>query len=107
MDLKAYYRKLRELESAIVDAHVLVSSLETPDGGRAGVLTEASRRIAARLIVEGKARLADQGEARAFREELAASRREAEQTAMAGKVQVMLVQEQDPRKSGGAAKPKT
>ena len=107
MELKTYYKKLRELESVIVDAHVLVSSLETPDGGRAGVLTEASRRIAARLILKGKARLAGDDEAKAFREELAAARREAEQTAMAGKVQVTLVQEQDPRRPGGATKLKT
>ena len=41
---------------------MVVISLETPDGGKAGVPTEVSRRNAARLIVEGWAELANADE---------------------------------------------
>jgi hypothetical protein len=58
MDLKVYYRKIRIVEAEIADADVVMISLETPDGGRAGVATEVRRRLAAKLVVEGKARLA-------------------------------------------------
>jgi len=57
MDLRAYYRKVREVESDIRDAFVTVVSRATADGGKAGVKTDVPRGLAARLIVEGKAEL--------------------------------------------------
>ena len=59
MDLRSYYRKLREVEATIPDEHVVLVSLATPEGGKAGVRTEAPKAIAAKLIAEGRARLAD------------------------------------------------
>ena len=40
MDLIVFYQKLRHIESQIVDAHPVLVSHETPDGGKAGVRTE-------------------------------------------------------------------
>ena len=38
-------------------------SLETPDGGKPGIRTEVSRENASRMIVDGRARLANKSEA--------------------------------------------
>ena len=56
MHLQAYYQNIREMEDSLPEEWVQVVSLETADGGRAGVVTEVARRAAARLIVDGKAR---------------------------------------------------
>jgi hypothetical protein len=81
MDLKVYYQKIRQLEASLKEESVVTVSLETPDGGRAGVLTEVPRRIAAQLVVEGKARLATPEESKEFQEQATAARQAAEQRA--------------------------
>ena len=64
MNLKDYYRDITAQEAEIEDAFVLVISLQTPNGGRAGIASEVSRATAAKLIVEKQARLATPEEAR-------------------------------------------
>ncbi len=76
MDLRNFYQKMRKLESQIPDAHVVVVSLETPDGGKAGRMTEVKRETAARLITEGRALLAGAEEAAEFRKTLRPAPRE-------------------------------
>ncbi len=97
MDLKAYYRKVREIEASIEDEYPIVVSKETPDGGREGVCSEAPRRVAARMLAEGKARLATEEEAAAFREKVAEARRLAEQQVAASRVQFTVVSEAELR----------
>ena len=63
MDLRMFFHKVRKLEQEINDRHVVVVSLETPDGGKPGIRTEVSRENASRMIVDGRARLANKGEA--------------------------------------------
>ena len=60
MNLRAYYQKIREMAAELEPegASVWLTSLATPDGGRAGVVVEAPRELAAKLIVEGKSRKA-------------------------------------------------
>lgn len=60
MNLKEFFRTLREVEAGIEAAHAIVVSLRTHDGGRPEVYTEVTREMAARLIVENKAKLADE-----------------------------------------------
>ena len=67
MDLRVFYHKMRKLEKEIEEPHVVVVSLDTSDGGKAEVKTEVTRECAARMIVEGCARLASVEETRAFR----------------------------------------
>lgn len=67
MDLRGYYQKLRELEAALQSEYVVVVSKETPDGGRAGTLTEVPRRLAAKLILDGAAELASPEQTRQWR----------------------------------------
>jgi hypothetical protein len=62
MDLKQFYRKIRQVESEIVDQYPLVVSLATDDGGKSGILSEVPRYQAARMIVEGRVRLASEDE---------------------------------------------
>ena len=104
MDLRLFYQKLRKIEHEIADAHVIVVSNETPDGGRAGQKAEVSRSTAARLILEGRARLATTEEAAEYRVGIDAALREAEQRAMAEKVQVSLITDADLRAIKGGAK---
>jgi hypothetical protein len=67
MDLRQYYRQIREIEAKIPEEFPVVVSEATEDGGKKDVYTEVSRRVAARLIAEGRARLAGPEEAAAFR----------------------------------------
>jgi hypothetical protein len=69
MDLRVYYQKIRTLEAELPDPFVVVVSRETTDGGKAGIKTDVPRRLAARLIVEGRADLASLEEAAQFKAE--------------------------------------
>lgn len=82
MDLKLYYQKMRKLESQIPDAHVVVVSLETADGGKAGRLTEVNREAAARLVIEGRAQLAGPEQAAEFLKSIRPAPRGAETRAL-------------------------
>ncbi len=66
MDLKGYYRKIRELEETL-DDFVVVKSVPTESGGKAGVLSEATRSTAARMAVDGVAEIASAEEAAGYR----------------------------------------
>jgi hypothetical protein len=94
MDMRIYYSKIHEAEQSLPDPAIVVS-LETSDGGKAGVLSEVSRRNAARLIVENRARPVSADEARQFRAAQEKARREAEQFAAAGRMQVTVVPSAD------------
>jgi hypothetical protein len=67
MDVKQYFRKLREIESTLEDDYPVIVSTETPDGGKAGFVSEVSRQNAAKLIAEGRAVLAGDEQKTTFR----------------------------------------
>ena len=103
MDLRAYYAKVREAEATLSGEYVVVVSYATPEGGKAGVLTEAPRAIAARLIAEGRGRAASENEAEDFRagHREAKSRHDREEAAR--RIQVMVIPSQglsDARENG-------
>jgi len=100
MDLKVYYRKRREAEESLPEPCVVVS-LDTPDGGRAGVRTEVRRALAAKMIVDGAARQATAQEVKSFLDEKAEARRAAEQLAAARRMQVTVVPSGEWRKTKG------
>jgi hypothetical protein len=91
MDLRSYYKKVREAEATLTGEHVLLVSLETSEGGKAGVRTEAPRAIAAKLIAEERARVATEEEAREFYEANRQARVAHEQDEAAKRVQVMVI----------------
>ena len=95
MDLRQYFRKIREVEATIDEAHTFVSSLETPDGGKAGMISEVPRSVAAKMIVEGRAMLATKGDREQYLEEQSAARSTAKQADLARKLQVTIVSDSD------------
>jgi hypothetical protein len=97
MDIRLYFEKVRQIESSIAEPYVVVASLPTPDGGKAGNLTQVARHVASQLLVEGRARLATEDEVGAYRERAERIRVEAEQAAAKSKMQFTLLTEQESR----------
>ena len=95
MDLKQYFRKMREIESTIPEPFVLVVSLETPDGGKPGTVTEVSRLSAAKMIIEGRAVLANESEKQAYFAQQEAAKKAAEKYELSKRLQVAIVTEAD------------
>ncbi|HKD08816.1 MAG TPA: hypothetical protein VKB79_23135 [Bryobacteraceae bacterium] len=95
MDLRSYYRKIRETEELIDSDEVVIVSLVTPEGGKAGVLTEAPRAIAARQIAEGRARLATDEEDLEHYELQRESKERIEREMAARRLQVVVVPAHD------------
>ena len=93
MDLKAYFGKVRDVENTIEREYTVVVSLETSDGGRPGFFTEVSRAAAARLIVDGKARLASTDESQNFYDALDRDREDVLRRDAAERINVTLVTE--------------
>jgi hypothetical protein len=91
MDLRQYYKKLHEAEAEMPESHVLVVSLETGDGGKAGVITETPRRNACQLILDGRARRASQEEEEAFRLDELDKREAFERAKTASRMQFQVV----------------
>ena len=91
MDVKQYYRKIAEAEQALKEEFPVVVSLETPDGGRNGVLAEVPRYTAAKLIVEGKAALATEEQKQQYFEQQAAIRKAAEKAELSRRLQVAII----------------
>lgn len=106
MDIKQYYRKVREVEESLADEFLLLVSLETPDGGKPGVVSEVARPLAAKLLVEGRSALASDAEQQAYRRRQLAERKASEQAKLARTVQVAILsdaefQTRPSRKSSG------
>lgn len=92
MDLRAYYQKIRDIEREIAEEFPVVVSFEGPDGGRAGVRTEVTRRIAAKMIADGRARIGTAEETSEFMERKVEAKRSADQiAASSSRMQVTVV----------------
>jgi hypothetical protein len=104
MDLKAYYRKVREIEASIDAEFPVIKSIATEDGGQAGQLTEVTPAIAARMIHDGIAEVATAEEAAAFRKRAEEARTEEEQRCRAAEVQFTILSEADLRALQGATR---
>ena len=105
MDLQIYFKKIRAMEESLKDPSAVLVSLETQDGGREGVRTEVPRRIAARMMVEGAARLATADEARGFQEQKVEAKRQADQLAAASRMQFTVISPNELRKLKGGGQP--
>jgi hypothetical protein len=102
MDVRVYFQKVRQTEASIGEPQPVVVSLDTPDGGREGVRTEVTRALAARMIVDGWARLATAEEAAEYRQKTVEAKQAAEQAAAVGRLQIAVISDSDLRafKSG-------
>jgi len=97
MDLKIFYQKVRDAETQIADDPTVVVSFETSDGGKADVLSEVPRPVAARMIVEAKARRASEQESAEYRQQMEGARRRVEEEASVRRVQVTVISESELR----------
>ncbi|MBI3209245.1 MAG: hypothetical protein HYZ37_10150 [Candidatus Solibacter usitatus] len=95
MDLRDYYRQIRETHDSLTGEFVVLISNKTADGGKAGVATEVSRAVAARVLVEGRARVATKEEAASYAQDKEESYARAQPAEP--KVQVMVVAEEQLR----------
>jgi hypothetical protein len=91
MDLRSYYRKVREADATLTGEHIVMVSLETPEGGREGVRTDVPRPIAAKLLAELRSRVATEDEARTFHDANREAREARDQEEAAKRVQVMVI----------------
>jgi hypothetical protein len=105
MDLKNYYQKIHEQETKIGERFAILASTETPDGGKPGILTEVATKVAAKMVVDGVARLATPEETRVFREHQAEAVREAEQAAASSKVQLTVLPSSELERLKAAVRP--
>ncbi|MFN7920743.1 MAG: hypothetical protein U0Q16_11635 [Bryobacteraceae bacterium] len=95
MDLKVYFRQIREMAAEIKKDFVVVASKWNANGAKDGVLTEVSRDLAAKLIVDDKARLADDGETARYYQELQKAADKAQEEDRISKVQFAVLSEAD------------
>ena len=97
MDLRAYYRKIREAESTIDEEFPVVRSLATEEGGKDGHLTEVSRATAARMLTDGMVELATSEETRAFWARIKEARKLEQERQRASQIQFTVLSEADVR----------
>ena len=95
MSMRQFFEKIKEIEAGIKSAEVIVVSNETSDGGKAGVKSEVKRSVAARMIVEGRARLATDEEAQVMRQEVEAVYKRGLEVLNSGKVQLAVLTDSD------------
>ena len=104
MDPTIYYQKVRAQEAAIEDEFPVLTSLATPDGGKDGRQTEAPKAVAAKMIVNGEARLALDEEKQAFRAAQAEAKRAFEERLAMSQLHLSVVPTVDLEKLKDAAK---
>jgi predicted hydrocarbon binding protein len=91
--LKDYFMKRRDALELITKEYVVVVSFKTADGGKPGVMTEVTREIAAHLLAEGRARLANVEEAEQYYSTQEEARKRAEEAERMSRIQVQVVSE--------------
>jgi hypothetical protein len=105
MDVRQYFSKIRQVEGSLQADYQIVVSLETSDGGKAGILSEVTRANAAKLIVEGRATVATEEQKEEFRCRHNAVKNAAEKAEMLKQIQISLLQ--DVARQGSAPAIKT
>lgn len=90
MDVKQFFQRVREVAIQLPSDAVVIKSLATTNGGKAGVMTEAGRQTAATEIVNGSAVLASSEEATAYYQEMEAKRQVAERAQALTRFQISL-----------------
>lgn len=105
MNLKDYYREIAAQEAAIQEPFVLVISLATSNGGRAGIPSEVNRATAAKLVVDKQARLATPEEVTKLREEREEEKRQRDIAALQERVRMTRLAEDELRTLKRALQP--
>lgn len=95
MDSREFFRRARSKAATIAEPFVVVVSKETGDGGVAGVMTYASRDIAARLVVKDYAELATKEQSEAYFAQDKRVREEFEAEKWRNRVQVAVIRDEE------------
>lgn len=90
MDLKDYYGKIRKQMDELSGEYVVVVSKSTTDGGRAGVLTEVTKFVAAKMVVDERAQIATPEQTAEYYKELRAAHEEVKAEEDRGKAVIDL-----------------
>ncbi len=106
MDMRQFYQKIKEFELGIKSEEVIVVSTETPDGGKAGVKSEVTRASAARMLAEGRARIATAEEAQSFHQEKEAAYKRWQDILNSAKVQLTVLTDSEMKAIKGALRNK-
>jgi len=99
MELRQYFKKIKETEAAIKEPYLLIVSLETADGGKPGTVVEVSRHEAAKAIVENRAVLANDAQKQAHLEQQATRRKLAEKAELSRRLQIAIISDSELRTS--------
>jgi hypothetical protein len=103
MDLRAYYKKVRTIESTLPSPFVVIVSIETADGGKADVFSEVATLVAAKQIAEGRARAATDQETNDFHLRNQEAKLAVDQAAAANRVEFVVVSAKGTAKGTGKA----
>jgi hypothetical protein len=95
MNMRQFYEKIKEIEDGIKSVEVIVVSNATCDGGKAGIKSEVKRSVAARMVTEGRARLATAEEAQVMRQEVEAAYKRGQEVLNSGKVQLAVLSDSE------------
>jgi hypothetical protein len=98
MDVRTYYQRIRDVEATISTPYTVVISQLTDDGGKQGVTVEVPRHLAAKMAVEGSARLGTADEVRAFQQSQAETYKATLEAAVAARVEVTMVSSDELKK---------
>src|SRR3954463_14200144 len=91
MELPLYYDKMRAEVKRLGEEFPIIVSLESGSGRKPGQLTEVKKENAARLLVQGLAKLATPEEAAAFRQAQAEMVSKAAEELAASKIPLSLL----------------
>jgi hypothetical protein len=97
MDLKQYFKKIKDTEETIEEQYPLIVSLETSDGGKPGTVVEVSRAEAAKAIAENRAVLASKEQKTAYSMQETARRKSAEKAELSRRLQIAIISDSDLR----------
>jgi hypothetical protein len=98
MDVKTYYQRIRDMEATIATPYTVVISQSTDDGGKKGVLTEVSRHLAAKMVVEGSATFTPADQVAAFQQAKESAYKAAQEAAASSKLEVTMVSSDELKK---------
>jgi hypothetical protein len=102
MDLKQYFKKIKDTESSIEELYLLMVSLETADGGKSGTVVEVSRQEAAKAMVEGRAVRASDEQKDAYWKLEAERKKSAEKAEFSRRLQIAIISDSELRNRAAA-----
>jgi len=97
MDLKQYFKKIKDAEASIQEEYPLIVSLETSDGGKPGTVVEVSRSQAAKAIAENRAVLATEEQKTAYYTREASRRKAFEKAELSRRLQIAIISDSELR----------